>query len=119
MKKFSSQIAQILEDYGKEVKEVVNESIEAEAPKIVKELKKTSPKDRGEYAKGWKKKVDKDRLDGIAITVYNEKHYRLTHLLEKGHALRGGGRTSPQPHIAPAQEKAEQDIIKEITEKLS
>lgn len=116
---FSSEIKKILEEYGEEVQKVVSESIEAQAPKVVKELKKSSPKNRGEYAKSWKKEVEKDRLDGAKMTIYNEKHYRLTHLLEFGHALRSGGRTRAIPHIKPAQDKAEKEIVKEIEERLS
>lgn len=116
---FSSEIKKILEEYGEEVQEVVSKSIEAEAPKVVKELKKSSPKNRGEYAKSWKKEIEKDRLNGTKMTVYNEKHYRLTHLLEFGHALRSGGRTRAIPHIKPAQDKAEKEIIREIEERLS
>lgn len=116
---FSSEIKKILEEYGEEVQEVVSKSIEAEAPKVVKELKKSSPKNRGEYAKSWKKENEKDRLNGTKMTVYNDKHYRLTHLLEFGHALRNGGRTRAIPHIKPAQDKAEKEIIREIEERLS
>ena len=46
------------------------------------------------------------------------KKYQLAHLLEKGHAKRGGGRTKAVPHIAPAEESAvkqlESDIKKAI-----
>lgn len=116
---FSSEIKQILEKYGEEVQKTVSECIEQEAPKVVKELKKTSPKNTGAYAKGWKKKIEKDRLNGIKATAYNEDHYRLTHLLEFGHALRSGGRTRAFPHIKPAQDKDEKEIIREIEERLS
>lgn len=46
------------------------------------------------------------------MVVYSEKHYRLTHLLEKGHVIRNKygtyGRASAIKHIAPAAEEAEE-----------
>lgn len=119
---FSNDIKKILKEYGDEVNEALTESIESEAPKIVKDLKKTSPvqkpaKRKKTYAKQWKKKIEKNRLGSVSLTVYNED-YRLVHLLEKGHALRQGGRTEAHPHVAPAQEKAEENIVKELKEKL-
>ena len=79
------------------------------AKETVKELKSTSPKKTGGYAKGWaRKKV------GTAQVVHNSTNYQLTHLLENGHANRDGGRTPGRPHIAPAEQKAIDEFEKRV-----
>ena len=42
------------------------------------------------------------------------KKYQLVHLLEKGHAKRGGGRTKAQLHIAPAEQNAVKQLESNI-----
>ena len=86
-----------------------------DAGKLAKEeISATAPKDTGKYAKSWTSKVTAEYADGIQVTVHSPKKYQLAHLLEHGHAKRGGGRTSAQPHIAPAEEKAERKLEEDI-----
>lgn len=97
----SNEITKALKTYTREVTEGMEEAKEITAKETAQELRKTSPKDTGSYAKGWRvKKV------GNARVVHNATDYQLTHLLEKPHALRNGGRSTPQIHIAPAEERA-------------
>ena len=50
--------------------------------------------------------------------MYSPKKYQLAHLLEKGHAKRGGGRTKAMPHIAPAEENAVKELENDIKKAL-
>lgn len=107
------EISQILEAYTKEVSDGIKGIAEAIGEDAVRELKTTSPKRNSKYAGSWRKKVDKGS-NFINIKVHNAKYYRLTHLLEYGHATRSGGRTIAQPHIKTIEEKANQRFIMEV-----
>lgn len=115
-------------DLGKAIKEALNEEFEETtnilkrevrkaAERAAEELKTVSPKRRGKYAKGWKVKLEEKALGTEAI-VHNDKQYRLTHLLEKGHQNRDGSRTKAQPHIAPVEEVITQELEKNIIAEL-
>ena len=63
------------------------------------------------------KKVS-ETYDSIKIVVHSKTRYRITHLLENGHAKRGGGRVAAKPHIAPAEKVGEEQLVKEVMRKL-
>ncbi len=90
-----------------------------EAGKTVKqEISATAPRDTGAYAKSWTIKNLKETSDSLEVVVHSKKRYRLTHLLEHGHAKRGGGRVAGRPHIAPAEQKGIEQLEREIERSL-
>lgn len=110
-------MVELMKQYVEDVTEGLEKGKEDSAKMGVKILKQTSPvgrRSKKKYKDGWRaKKV------GSAWVVHNATNYQLTHLLEKGHALRQGGRTRAFPHIAPVEEriiveyqKAAEDVIK-------
>lgn len=119
----SAEIAKKMEEYAAEVAGDVKAEAKAVAKEAVKELKTTSPEGpgskKGHYKDGWASKVESENAVSIGIRVYNRKKPGLTHLLEKGHAKRGGGRVESVPHIGPAEQKAVEDYEKRLKERLS
>ena len=110
----AAEIAKGLAEYSQDVVEKVNVSSEAVGKAAVKQLKQTSPKrpGSGKYAKSWAMKTEPEVGQPHKRIVHvKAPHYRLTHLLEKGHAKVGGGRVEGKPHIRPAEE----EVIREFT----
>ena len=83
-----------------------------------KEIEAGAPRDTGAYAKSWSVKTTKESANALEVTVHSRNRYQLAHLLEHGHAKRGGGRVSARPHIAPAEETAVEQLEKEIERSL-
>ena len=105
----ANDIARELQRYGKEVEEKLEVEKEVVANNLVSDLKENSPKNTGKYAKGWRKKKE-----GNGFIVHNALKPQLTHLLEKGHAQVNGGRVPAKVHIAPAEERAENELLERV-----
>lgn len=111
----TAMITHELGRYSADLVDDVNSLAEKYSKKLKNELRRTSPKKTGEYAKGWScKQVDK-RANVTRWVVYNSKKPHVTHLLENGHKTRGGTkRVAPVRHIAPAEQK----ILNEFADEL-
>lgn len=105
--------------YSDTVTAAVKQQIDAAATETVKELRDTSPKNTGDYAKDWAQKTGYESTRTKRNTIYNKKHYQLTHLLENGHANRGGGRTDGEAHIAPIEKSMIEKLQKGIEEAIT
>lgn len=115
---FAQAVKDYLELYVEDIGEAVEETSNQIGKEARDELKQTSPKRRGNYAKGWTVKKDKKNKSYYTIKVWNRTDYQLTHLLEFGHATRNGGRTKAIPHIRPVEEKYKEKFEKQIKEKI-
>lgn len=113
----ASEVNKILQKYGddvdKNMRTIVKETVKKGAT-AVRNSASGAVGGTGKYAKGWTYEMGGGRLR-VEGTIYN-KTPGLPHLLEHGHALRGGGRssTSPRVHIAPV----EQELIHEFESKV-
>lgn len=106
-------IKDILNDYSDEIQEAITQEAIKVAKDGAKELKSTSPKKTGSYRKGWRVKTVK-RKGYVECVIHNATDYQLTHLLEKPHATRNGGKTTPKVHIKPVEEKCIKTYEKSI-----
>lgn len=111
---FTDVLNQQLRLYANQTDETVREVAKEVAKEGVKMLKATSRKRSGEYAKSW----TVSRVKGAHV-VHNKKHYRLTHLLEDGHAKVNGGRTKKFVHIKPVETKMINDFVSGLERGLS
>lgn len=118
----ASAIMQELEEFQGVTDEAVEKGVSETAKAAVKELHNAHPSGSGKYG-SWDKKYNKgwtvmqtktDKRYHKKATIHNATDYQLTHLLEKGHAKRNGGRTRAFPHIAPVAEKCEDELVKNI-----
>lgn len=114
----SDEIMKMMDEF----KAATDNDVEASVGLVSKETKKmvisASPRRYGDYSKGWSVKKEKQGKGKTSVTVHNRKKPGLTHLLEKGHAKRGGGRVSGRPHIKPAEEFAVSKIESEIKRRI-
>ena len=86
--------------------------------KTKKKIQADAPVKTGKYKKSWAVKTTKENSNAMEVTVHSRNRYRLAHLLEFGHAKRGGGRTRAFPHIAPAEAAAAELLEKEVEKAL-
>ena len=112
-------VRDILQDYSVEVAKAAEEAVTEVSKEATKKLRQTSPKRSGKYGKGWASKVEKTPTTAEATVYGKTGTYQLAHLLEHGHARRGGGRNVDGiEHIKPVEEWAIKEVEARIREKV-
>lgn len=110
----ADEIMDGLMEYADLATDTVKQAVKKVGNTVKKEIQATAPSDTGKYKKSFKVTKRKETANALEVTVHSKDRYQLTHLLEKGHAKRGGGRVSAIPHIAPAEEKGIRKLTEEI-----
>ena len=114
----ASAIMEGLQEYADLATDDLKESVKKAGKTVKDEIAQTAPKDTGKYAKSWTVKTVKETSSTLDVVVHSKNRYQIAHLLEHGHAKRGGGRVAARPHIAPAEEKAIETLEREVEKSL-
>lgn len=106
----SEAVMERLRAYAALTTEQVKQAVKETGDFVRDEIKASAPKDTGAYADSWAVKKQTETSNSLCVVVHSKNRYQLTHLLEFGHAKRGGGRVAAQPHIAQAEESGIQQL---------
>ena len=114
----ANEIMEGLKEYADLASDDVKKAVRKAGNTVRKEISENAPKDTGAYAKSWSVKKTKETSNSLEVTVYSKNRYQLAHILEHGHAKRGGGRVAARPHIAQAEQSAVETLDSEIAKAL-
>lgn len=115
----TDEIMEGLMEYSNLATDTVKNAVKKAGAKVRKEIRTNAPRDTGKYKDSFKVTKRKETANSLEITVHSKDKYQLTHLLEKGHAKRGGGRVEAKPHIGQAEEEGIRLLKEEIERGLS
>lgn len=111
----AAEIAKFVKAYTDDVAAAIEQEVDRTADDILNEIKTNHPyRDRtGDYTRNFRKSKQ-DEPGRTRRIIWNKKHYRRVHLLEFGHAKRGGGRVPAYPHLRPAYDKHAPRLVDKI-----
>ena len=99
----AAEIMKGLNEYAELADASMKKAVRKTANSVKNEISANAPKKTGRYKKSWTAKKTKENSHSLEMTVHSKDRYQIAHLLEHGHAKRGGGRVAAIPHIAPAE----------------
>ena len=115
----ASEVMSELSEYAELADTAMKKAVRKTATSVKKEISANAPKKTGRYKKSWTTKKTRENSHSLEMTVHSRDRYQIAHLLEHGHAKRGGGRVAAIPHIAPAEQHGEELLTNLIKKELS
>ena len=118
----ADEIVKQLENYSEEVTVKIKKAVDVVSKECNEEIKSHIEFEQhtGDYVKAFRlKTVSQDKYSKHITWYVGNGQYRLTHLLEKGHALHQGGRARAYHHISYGEELAKkrmEELAKEAIE---
>ena len=113
-----SAIMEELEKYAELASDDLKAAVKETAASVRKDIQAGAPVDTGKYKKSWSVKNVREDSESIELVVHSRNRYQIAHLLEHGHAKRGGGRVAAKPHIASAEQRGNEKLVQTIEQKL-
>ena len=107
-----------LEKYADLATDELKAAVKETAASVRKDIQAGAPVDTGKYKKSWSVKNVREDSESIELVVHSRNRYQIAHLLEHGHAKRGGGRVAAKPHIASAEQRGNEKLVQTIEQKL-
>ena len=111
-------IMEQLEKYADLAADELKAAVKETAASVRKDIQAGAPVDTGKYKKSWSVKNVREDSESIELVVHSRNRYQIAHLLEHGHAKRGGGRVAAKPHIASAEQRGNEKLVQTIEQKL-
>ncbi len=115
----AAEIMSGLQEYADLADTEMKKAVRKTATAVKNEISANAPVKSGRYKKSWTTKTAKENSHTLEMTVHSKDRYQIAHLLEHGHAKRGGGRVAAIPHIAPAEQHGERMLESLIEKALS
>jgi len=112
----AAEIMEGLSEYAELADTAMKKAVRKTATAVKNEISANAPVRSGRYKRSWTTKKTKENSHTLEMTVHSKDRYQIAHLLEHGHAKRGGGRVAAIPHIAPAEQHGE-EMLESLIEK--
>ena len=117
IEELSSAIDDALGMYSKEIEAGIRKEVDISMKKLVMATKRDAPVRTGAYKKAISCKKSADKSGAYSKVWYvKAPHYRLAHLLNNGHAKRGGGRINGDDHITKNEKAAVSEFQRAVKE---
>ena len=99
----AAEIMEGLSEYAELADTAMKKAVRKTATAVKNEISANAPVKSGRYKRSWTAKKTQENSHTLEMTVHSKDRYQIAHLLEHGHAKRGGGHVAAIPHIAPAE----------------